>query len=544
MVELGFLSPQPSEISADILNKAIQIACSHFKSQALAHRIGGQFEQIIKFMNSNRLLTSPVYWKNPLKRPSDTVKVGKKADADRLSKMPSAAALDALPSVFQLAREPSEIIVSSTAAILFCAPNRIHEVLQLPTLCEDESTYGKDKKKTYSLRWWPGKGAKPMLKPVLPTTVGIVKEALAKIRLVTDEARKVAKWYSQYPDMIYLDEQNSALRQKVFLTLEEAMDVLGLPQKSAVAEWCKARKIIDTPENTVPFKKLEHAVLQLLPLNFPLFSPKYDLKYSDALFVVLKNQLHSTRHTIKCAIEPININTINYGLGSRVPHGAPSIFTRLGLSELDGSPIIIHSHQFRHYLNTLSQLGGLSQLDTAKWSGRTSIAQNVVYDHVTTDQALAIVRDAIGDESKFYGPLGKLVPNLPLSRDEFASLKIQTAHTTDIGFCINDFAMTPCDAYRDCLFCRNLVCIKSDAEKRACIKFRLEEAKGLLLKAEEGIQDEYYGSDRWLEHHRAVVARLTELHSMMEDENIHDTAVIQLAPPVKKKIINTPRALI
>ena len=61
MVELGFLPPQPSEINADILNKAIQIACSHFKSQALAHRIGGQFEQIIKFMNSNRLLTSPVY---------------------------------------------------------------------------------------------------------------------------------------------------------------------------------------------------------------------------------------------------------------------------------------------------------------------------------------------------------------------------------------------------------------------------------------------------------------------------------------------------
>lgn len=543
LLDLG-LPPHPSKINAEVLNRAIQIAGSHFKSEALIQRIGGQLQQLIKFLNTNRLVPHPVYWKNPLRRPSDAVKVGKKADEDRLKKMPSEAALDALPKVFRLAKEPNEIIVSSTAAILFSMPSRIHEVLTLPVLCEDETTYGKSKKKVYSLRWWPGRGAPPMLKPVLSSTSSLAKEALARIRSETEAARAVAKWYQQHPKMIYLSDKDKSLRQKDFLSLQDVMDVLGLPHLLAVKEWCKAQKItVNSSEKGVKFQELERAVLKLLPTSFPVFDLKTGLKYGGALYVVLKNQLHSTRHTIKCLIEPVSINMINYGLGSRVAHGSPSIFTRLQLTEPDGSPLVIHSHQLRHYLNTLAHIGGLSQLDIAKWSGRKNIRQNVVYDHVTDDQALEIVRKSIGDSSQLFGPLGKLPVRLPISRDEYAILKVQTAHTTDIGFCINDFTMFPCEMHLDCLFCKNLVCLKRDKEKRKRIKHRLEEAQDLLAKAQEAVQEGYYGSDRWLDHHKQTVARLTELHNMMEDNNIHDAAVIQLAPPVKRGKMERPRSL-
>jgi hypothetical protein len=53
-------------------------------------------------------------------------------------------------------------------------------------------------------------------------------------------------------------------------------------------------------------------------------------------------------------IEPISINQINSGLGSRAEHGFPSVFSRFGFAEPDGSPIQITTHQFRHYLNTLA----------------------------------------------------------------------------------------------------------------------------------------------------------------------------------------------
>ncbi|MDR2892037.1 MAG: integrase [Deltaproteobacteria bacterium] len=539
------LPPAPHKLNVDILNRAVQIANSYFKSPALIHRIGGQFQQIVKFMNTNKMVSQNIFWKNPLKRPPDAVRVGKKADEDRLKKMPSEASLDAIPEVYKLATEPNEILISSTAAILFCMPSRIHEVLELPLLCEDETTYGKRKKKVYSLRWWPGKYAKPMLKPVLAAAEGLVREALAKIRSVTEEARTIARWYIQHPDMIYLDENTEPLRQKNFLLLQEVSEVLGLPHLLAVREWCKSQKItLHGPESKVSFDDLEKAVLRQLPANFPILAYKTGLRYDEALFVVLKNQLHSTHHTLKCIIEPVNINTINYGLGARVAHGSPSIFTRLGFTEPDGSPIVINSHQFRHYLNTLAQLGGLSQLDIAKWSGRANVSQNVVYDHVTDDQALALVRSAVGDSSLMFGPMKKVNINMPMTRDKYAALKIQTAHTTDIGFCINDFTMNPCDHYRDCLFCKHLVCLKCDKKKQKNILARLKEANDLMIMAQNAVNEGYYGSDRWLEHHKQTVARLTELHTIMKDPNIHQDAVIQLAQPrQKKQIKNSAKAL-
>ena len=199
--------------------------------------------------------------------------------------------------------------------------------------------------------------------------------------------------------------------------------------------------------------------------------------------------------------------------------------------------MVLTTRQLRRYLNTVAQIGVLSQWDSAKWSGRTHVSKNVVYDHVTDDQALELVRKAVGDDSLMFGPMSKLPARMPITRDEYATLKIQTAHTTDIGFCINDFTMNPCQAYLDCLFCKNLVCLKRDKKKRRCIGLRLKEAKDLLEKAEEAVQEGNYGSDRWFEHHKQTVARLTELHDMMKDPDIHQDAVIQLAPPRKRRQI-------
>ncbi|MBN0091555.1 integrase, partial [Pseudomonas aeruginosa] len=110
---------------------------------------------------------------------------------------------------------------------------------------------------------------------------------------------------------------------------------------------------------------------------------------------------------------------------------------RFGFVEPDGSPIVVTSHQFRHYLNTLAQAGGLSQLDIAKWSGRRDVRQNEAYDHVTSEQMLQKIRGAVGEEQMF-GSLAELPKKVMIRRDEFARLVIPTAHTTDLGYCIHD----------------------------------------------------------------------------------------------------------
>lgn len=525
--------PNPIKIDAHVLNRAAQLAGDHY-TDGMAYRVGGQLEMVASFLSENRLTVVPVHWRNHLKRPEDSVRVGKAFDERRQSKMPSQAALDALPKVFRLAVEPVDVIVSSVAALLCASPDRISEVLMLPENCEVRQKNGKDGSEAYGLRWWPAKGAEPMVKWIVPSMASVTQEAIQKIRVATGPARRVAKWYEGHPGEIYLEGHLEPLRANEWLSMGEVADVLGFDGKHSVSNWCKAnavRVIRDDGASKVRFSDVQKAVAAMLPEGFPILDNETGLKYSEALLVVRDSELDSKRGTCRCLMEHISINQINTGLGGRAEHGFGSVFSRFSFTMPDGSPIKITTHQFRHYLNTLAQAGGMSQLDIAKWSGRKDIQQNAAYDHVTTDQMLEKIRDAVGDESQMFGPLAELSKKTLIPRDEFARLVVPTAHTTDLGFCIHDYTMSPCQLHRDCIHCADLVCVKGDEEKERRLRQQLEEARGMLQRAEEATRDGYYGSDRWLEHHKSAVDRLSQLCSIMDDSKVPIGSVIQLSPP-------------
>ncbi|HGE2326563.1 TPA: hypothetical protein ACGJYG_005368 [Pseudomonas aeruginosa] len=171
----------------------------------------------------------------------------------------------------------------------------------------------------------------------------------------------------------------------------------------------------------------------------------------------------------------------------------------------------------------------MSQLDIAKWSGRVDVRQNEVYDHVSADQMVAKIRESIGDESHMFGPLAKLPKNIPITRDEFARLKIPTAHTTDFGFCVHDYTMMPCERHADCINCSEHVCVKGDEGKALMVKRRLQDAQELLAHAEVATVKGYYGADRWMEHHKKTVLRLTQLTEVLDNPAVPTGSVIQLA---------------
>lgn len=527
-------APDPVQIDSRVLNRAAQIVVDRF-SEGAAYRVGGQIEMVGIFLAENRLTSVPVRWRNPIKRPNSAVRVGKEFDDRRAKKMPSSAALDALPWIFRIATEPADVITVSVAAILLASPDRISEVLTLPEACEVREPR-KGKEDAYGLRWWPAKGSVPMVKWLVPSMASVVEEALQKIRSVTAEARRIAKWYEQHPDKLYLAADVVSLRSREWLSLEDIARVLGLSHSSTAYSWCKTNGI--KPEQRegggrrvfARFSDIEAAVLRMLPRGFPVLDEATGLKYSKALFVVQRNQLNTQHGMYPCVIETVGIGQINTGLGSRVTHGHESIFSRFGFTEPDGSPIQITSHQFRHYLNTLAQAGGLSQLDIAKWSGRRDIKQNEAYDHVTPSQMLQKIRDAVGGDQMF-GPLAELPKKVLIRRDAFARLVVPTAHTTDLGYCVHDYTASPCQLHMDCIHCRDLVCVKGDAEKEALLRQRLDEAKALMDKAQAATSEGYSGSDRWLDHHRSTVDRLAQLCSIMDDPSVPNGAVIQLAAP-------------
>ncbi len=538
LTEIGEEEPDPTRTDAGVLNRAAQLIADHY-SEAAAYRIAGQLEMVSSYLSENGLTVVPVHWRNHLKRPGDAVRVGKDFDKRRQSKLPSQAALNALPKVYQLATEPVDVVVSSVAAILCAAPNRISELLLLPENCEVHQKKGSEAGEAYGLRWWPAKGAEPMVKWIVPSMVTVVQEAISKIRRVTDPARGIAKWYENQSGAIYLDSDLEHLRAVEWLSMAEVAEILGLADVGSARAWCKSNSVtaIDNRgDRKVCFTEVQKTILAMLPSGFPTLNKETGLKYSDALLITRTNELHAQRGTYRCMIDPISINQVNFGLGGRAEHGFGTIFSRHGFTEPDGSPIKVTSHQFRHYLNTLAQAGDLSQLDIAKWSGRKNVRQNTAYDHVTPDQMLQKIRDAVGDESQMFGPLAELSKRTLIPRDEFARLRVPTAHTTDLGFCIHDYTMSPCQLHLDCIHCEDLVCVKGDREKTQRLRQRLEDARLLQDQARQAVEEGYAGSDRWLDHHNSTVDRLTQLCSIMDNSSVPLGAVIQLAPPRSSQV--------
>ncbi|ALB92652.1 integrase [Burkholderia pseudomallei] len=516
----------PVKVDGNILNRAAQLLKKCFSKEA-AYRNGIQLEMVAKYLDDHQLTAVPSHWRNPIKRPPSGTRVGSEFDERRARKLPSTAALEALPYVFRHATAPRDVVVGSTAAILCSAPDRINEALILPVECEVKNG------DAFGLRWWPAKDANPMVKPIVASMSGVVKDALTKIRKVTEPARTVARWYEEKPGQIYLPPELEDLRSQALLSMAEIGEVLWGQQGAApnARQWCDTHDISRTKrgrKDFASFADVEKAVLGLLPAMFPVLEESTGLKYSEALMVVPKHTFHNKKATYTCLIEAVTIQHINDGLGARLEHGASSVFDVFGLTEADGSPIRVTSHQFRHYLNTLAQAGGLSQLDIAKWSGRKDIRQNEAYDHVTADEMVATIRDAVGDASKAIGPLSILPKHPLIRRDEFARLMIPTAHTTDIGYCVHDYTMAPCQVHLDCINCQEHVCIKGDETKASRLRQQLLEAEGLLAKAEAAVKDGYWGSDRWLEHHRLTTERLRQLCQIMDDPKVPGGTVIQL----------------
>lgn len=524
--------PNPSTVSHDVLHRAAQLINAKFTA-AVAYRVAGQLEMISDLLIENRLVPVLVKWHNPILRPrEDSGRVGKEFEEKRQQKLPSPSALDALAKAFRLADEPKDVIATSVAAILCSAPDRINEVLLLQADCEVTQRAAREGQEEYGLRWRPGKGADPMVKWIVRSMADVAKEAVQRIRKITEPARQLAQWYEANPGRLFLPESLENLRQQDRLAFDELAEILfaegGAIESAKV--WCKANGIVSQGSRyskTVSFEDVERAVVQMLPSDFPIADRDLGLKYSEMLCVVRKNTLHGGRATYRCVLEKVTqaqIYDCLAGEGSKAPW---SIFNRLGFFEDDGSAIRITSHQFRHYLNTLAQMGGLSQLDIAKWSGRVDVRQNSVYDHESSRDIVEYVRKISSEEYQPIGPLARLKTATLIPRDEFERLKVPTAHTTEFGYCVHDFTMTPCQIHRDCMNCDEQVCIKGDRVREANIRRQREETRDLLDAARAGQSEGYAGADRWVEHQQLTLRRMDQICAILDNPNVPVGALIQ-----------------
>lgn len=521
-----------SYLNSIVLDQAAILAKKHF-SPGMAYHIGRELSRLAAFSSNKNLIPGIIDWKNPINRPTDTVRTGIKAKQLREKKLPNEDLLNALADIFASnPTEPRDIFTSSVCAMLLCAPSRISEILALPVDCEVWQTK-KDGGKAYGWRFQPAKGGTPCIKWIPDAMVSIAQEAISRIRELTNEARKIAKWYEDYPDLFYRHQNCPDVLEEQPLSSKEAALALGIPAEDKHYYPYQLERFgfsFKDGENTLT--TLNKWVITKLPKNFPWFDKERAIKFSEALFCLQAKQLRTDMPKSPIMIWPPTNNTLNEDLQSRETspgYFAPSIFDRHGFNMGD-KKLKANSHQFRHLLNTMAQRGGLSQSEIARWSGRADIKQNRVYDHMSEFELVDMIRshdNALSLDQPLEEIAEQIASKIPMTRQEFNTLAMPTAHITEYGFCIHDFTMSPCQRFRDCLNCTEQVCVKGD-RRIDHLRERHTIIEKLRDKAAQEIKEGTAGADRWYQIHDLTEKRLRELIGIMENPNIQPGAIIKL----------------
>lgn len=527
-------NPDPTQLTPFHFNRATQLIHERLSSTS-SYQYGVQLELVSELMVAAGLLRCPDIWRSHIKRNEGCEKVGAEFDARRLARLPSPAALSALASIFNIATDSSDVIVASVMAILCAAPERVNEVLRLATDSEVLQQDPAQGRELYGLRWFPSKGAAPQVKWVINSMAVVVQRAILNMRKISAPARRMAEWYDANPTKLFLPDELEYLRQKEYLTKDELVEVLfDEPVARTVPDiWCDSNQVASYKVGgrfCVRFDAVERVVLGMLPIGFPISDRDHGLRFSRMLFLVRRNELHSSRVTYRCMFMRLGTCDINVRLSGK-SHLSKSIFEKHKFREPDGGYISTSTHKIRHYLNTMAQIGGMSQLDIALWSGRARVSENNGYDHVSDRDVLEMVRAAVGEPDRAKGPLARLRGAQLIDRRDFAKLKVPTAHTTDYGYCIHDFSLLPCQAHQDCLNCDEHVCVKGDSEKERRLKLLIDETRDLLSKAERAQHEQLAGAGRWVQHQKRTIERAEKLLDILESPAVLAGAVISIGSP-------------
>jgi len=262
------------------------ILAKKFFSSGTAYQIGREIARLAAFVSDgNRLISGHLDWKSPIIRPTDTVRTGIKARQQREKKFPNEELLDALAYIFSSnPSAPKDIFTSSVCAMLLCAPSRISEILALPVDCEVWQTK-RDGTKAYGWRFQPGKGGTPCIKWIPDAMVTLAQEAIARVRMLAQEARKIANWYEEHPDLFYRHQDCPDVREKQPLTALQAGLALGIPVEDP--RYCRAelrRFGLSDQDGKNTLNILNKWVLAKLPKDFPWFDKQRGIRFSMLSF--------------------------------------------------------------------------------------------------------------------------------------------------------------------------------------------------------------------------------------------------------------------
>ena len=559
--------------------------------------IGLSFEKVLKFIKEKRFKLDLQDWSNPFPRQSDaSIKLDEKSRKEVEDKCPSDYQMLQVADAFHKAKTPRQKYFSSVCVMLMCQPSRHIELNGLAVNSLQQSDKGR-----WYLMWHPAKGGDPVRKWVPALLEDVVKQAFERLVEISAPARSAAKFAYDNPDLFMLasDSESSQDKPLTYNQFAKAMGFkTGKPGRGVSITWSTygsnvkwLNRLISDLNNVNNWKKDLCQGYTILPNNevvnkrtgksagigirFPSYRdlrsivdeqyktldfPNYgDMKVWDCITLVRDYEFHK-----EFAVKPFSWVHLGHGslsdaIGS--DRGIESIFDELDITDEDGTPLKLNSHQFRHWLNTKLKLAGEADWLIAKWSGRADIKQNKAYDgrtekqksrltqrigHVTIGSGVMTVAQA----NQLLEPYTAEAPpppmvlhdlGLPISLKALGVDRDGVAQFTGLGFCVHNYAESPCVKNGDCEVCNEHVCLKG-------IPHSLKELKTLealyeeqLRHAKFAVEDQVFGADRWVTALGFRLSKIKTLIFLLEDPKKADGAHVripdELSPsPVKRSL--------
>ena len=523
-----------AEARPDDFNAAAAACRSHYGGETV-YRVAKQLEAIARFLDEHGLVARPLVWVSPVRKPHPWDRIGRRAERHRARKLPSERAIAALGAAYRRARDPLDVLAASAYALLLVTHSRISELHRLDAYgCEVDIV--ENGKPRYGLRWHPSKGGEPQTRWIPGAFVPLAREALQRIRDVTEPARELARRYKAGEPILPDNDPDDPLALDGYIS-RRTLATVADPQ--AVIEACRRHRFdvpwkfardmgvaVTTMARLYCRASIEATFRRQLPDGFPVADPKSGLEYDRALLVRVADATPQRKHMFwrlgNVSSDRIVRSMNGYGTA---PSRRPGLFERLGLIDDDGKAVRLTPHQLRHYMSTLANEANLSQLDIAKWAGRADVRHNACYDHETAESLLAKAR-AI--DAGMFGRTLTATPHRPVTARQLVEGALPGVHLTRYGACLHDFAMSPCPMYRDCLNCTEHACVKGDERAERSIRDRLSVIEAALGGAEAAAAAGEGNSRIWLSRMRTERARLRELIGLIDDPAIQPGAILRL----------------
>lgn len=512
--------------------------CREFYSSAdVQCSTGRKIQAICDFIREKHLVPSLPVWKSPFKKPAIlTEDLGEAGRAHRESKLPSNDTMLMVADLFAQADDLESQFFSSILILLMATPSRISEVLKLPVDCIHWDPDERGTSQMY-LRWRAAKGKGAMKKWVIPAMHEVVQEAVRRLLEIGEPARVAARFAFENPGQFMdhprclvdpsrdggrplgPDEFCAAVGVKC---LGAGRLVDGSPTWVSVVVEKRLKVLID--RGATSYRDLASYVCETYEgLYWPHIDEDNAVNSWDALCLHRQNEFHNEHEVKYFSWRLPTTNEINSRLN---PNARRSLFDQRGMKNPDGSSVRLTTHQLRHWLSTMSERAGMDDYTLAQWAGRAKISDNRHYDHRTPEERLDAAKEILHIEQPSL--LDRFQHRQPVTYQELGVDRLGTAKATLYGMCLHDYAMAPCQKQRECMTCKEHVCIKGDHVTLERIRLLEEQTELLLRQAQQAHDDGDFGADRWVDNHKWKLAHVRSMRMAFEHPRVPDGAVLRI----------------